>query len=80
METPRVWLVVEYHCHLPDPNRVSVWVSGRPLSDDKELAEDVAERLVGPVSLAEGNSVVELLRRQLEAAGVTVVVDAAADD
>jgi len=75
-----VWLVTEIHCHKPSEGWVSIWVSGRPLSDDKTLDEDVAERLIGPVDPAEGERLVSVLRRQLEAAGITVVSSFAADD
>jgi hypothetical protein len=80
MESPQVWLVVEYHCDLPEPDQVSIWISGRPLSDDRELADDVAEKLMGPVPLAESERLVGVLRDQLQAAGITVFVDWAADD
>ncbi len=43
MARPLVWLVVEVHCYLkPVGLRVSIWISGRPLSDDKAAEEDVA--------------------------------------
>ena len=74
------WVVVELHCYLRPAGQVSIWVSGRPLSDDKELEEDVAVKLVGPVPGAEGERVVGVLREQLGAAGVTVIESAAADD
>jgi hypothetical protein len=80
MTRPTVWLVVEYHCYLEPAGQVSVWVSGRPLSDDKTLEEDVAVKLVGPVPGAEGERVAAVLQEQLEAAGVTVIRTAAADD
>ncbi len=74
------WVIVEVHCYLKPAGQVSVWVSGRPLSDDKGLEEDVAVKLVGPVPGAEGERVAAVLREQLEAAGVTVIESAAADD
>jgi hypothetical protein len=73
-------VVLEYHCHLKPEDQVSVWLSGRPLSDDKMLEADVAVRLVGPVPGAEGERVVAVLQEQLGAAGVTVIRTAAADD
>jgi hypothetical protein len=75
-----LWVVIEVHCYLKPAGQVSVWISGRPLSDDKSLAEDVAVRLVGPVSGAEGERVAAILEEQLTAAGVTVIRSAAADD
>lgn len=80
MARPQVWLVIEVHCYLKPVGQISIWISGRPLSDDKTLEEDVAVKLVGPVSGAEGERVVGVLREQLEAAGVTVIETAAADD
>ena len=77
---PRVWLVTEYNCYLPEQDRATVWISGRPLSPNKELAEDVARPLVGPVPSAEARRLVEVLRAELQAAGVEVIEDAAADD
>lgn len=77
---PRVWLVLEYNCYLPEQDRVTVWVSGRPLSPDKELAEDVARPLVGPVPSAVGRRVIETLRAELQAAGVEVIEESTADD
>lgn len=77
---PQVWLVTEYNCYLPEQDRVTVWISGRPLSADKELAEDVARPLVGPIPSAAGRRVVEALRAELEAAGVEVIEESAADD
>jgi hypothetical protein len=70
---PRVWLVTEYNCHLPEPDRASVWVSGRPLSPDKELADDVARLLAGPMPSAEARRLVGVLRQELQAAGVEVI-------
>lgn len=81
MERPVLfWVVLEFHCYLRPANQVSVWVSGRPLSDDKTLDEDVAVKLVGPVTAEEGERVASVLREQLGAAGVTVVQSASADD
>jgi hypothetical protein len=77
---PRVWLVMEYNCYLPEQDRVTVWVSGRPLSPDKELEEDVARPLVGPVPSAEGRRVIKALRAELQAAGIEVIEVSAADD
>lgn len=75
-----VWLVVEVHCYLRPAGQVSIWISGRPLSDDKAIEEDVAIMLIGPVSGAEGERVLGVLREQLGAAGVTVIESATADD
>jgi hypothetical protein len=75
-----VWLVLEVHCYLRPSGQVSIWISGRPLSDDKVIDEDVAAKLVGPVSGAEGERVIGILREQLGAAGVTVIESATADD
>lgn len=80
MARPLVWLVVEVHCYLKPVGQVSIWISGRPLSDDKALEEDVAVKLIGPVLGAEGERVVGVLQEQLGAAGVTVIQTAAADD
>ncbi len=33
------WLVAEAHCCLRPVGQVSIWISGRPLSDDKRSAE-----------------------------------------
>jgi hypothetical protein len=77
---PRVWLVTEYHCYLPEPDRVTVWISGRPLSPDRELAEDVARPLLGPVPSTEARKLIEVLRTELEAAGIEVIEEASADD
>jgi len=77
---PQVWLVIEFHCYLRPSGQVSVWVSGRPLSDDKTIEDDVAVKLIGPVPGAEGERVVGVLKSQLEAAGVTVIQTATADD
>jgi hypothetical protein len=77
---PVVWLIVEVHCYLRPPGQVSIWVSGRPLSDDKSLEDDVAVKLLGPVPGAEGERVVGVLQNQLSAAGITVIQTAAADD
>jgi hypothetical protein len=77
---PRVWLVTEYNCYLPDPDRATVWISGRPLSPDKDLPDDVARPLVGPVPSAEARQVVEVLRAELQVAGIEVIEEAAADD
>jgi hypothetical protein len=77
---PQVWLVIEFHCYLRPSGLVSVWVSGRPLSDDKTIEDDVAVKLIGPVPGAEGERVVGVLKSQLEAAGVTVIQTATADD
>lgn len=54
MVSPVVWLVVEVHCSLKPVGQVSIWISGRPLSADKSLAEDVTVKLLGPVAGAEG--------------------------
>ncbi|HEU4753057.1 MAG TPA: hypothetical protein VFU47_08105 [Armatimonadota bacterium] len=77
---PRVWLVLEFHCHLPAPDQASIWISARPLSPDRDLAEDVGRKLAGPLPYPEAQRLVELLRGELEAAGVDVVMDSAADD
>lgn len=77
---PLVWLVVEIHCYLRPAGQVSIWISGRPLSDDKTLEEDVAVKLIGPVSGAAGERIVGVLQEQLGAAGVAVIQTAAADD
>ena len=77
---PRVWLVTEYHCYLPEQDRVTVWISGRPLSADRDLADDVARPLVGPVPSTEARRLIEVLRAELQAAGIEVIEDAAADD
>jgi hypothetical protein len=74
------WVIVEIHCYLRPDGQVSIWVSGRPPSDDKELEEDVAVKLVGPIPGEEGERVVAVLREQLGATGVTVIESAAADD
>jgi hypothetical protein len=75
-----LWLIVEVHCYLKPVGQVSIWISGQPLSDDKSLKEDVATKLIGPVTGAEGERIVGVLREQLGAAGVTVIQSAAADD
>ena len=74
------WVIVEVHCYLRPAGQVSIWVSGRPLSDEKRLEEDVAVRLIGPVPGEEGERVAAALKEQLGFAGVTVVESAAADD
>jgi hypothetical protein len=73
-------VVLEYHCYLKPEGQVSVWLSGRPLDNDKALEDDVAVRLVGPAPGAEGERVMAVLEEQLGAAGVTVIRSAAADD
>jgi hypothetical protein len=75
-----VWLVVQVHCYLRPAGQLSIWISGRPLSDNKTLEEDVAVKLIGPVPGAEGERVIAVLREQLAAAGITVIQTAAADD
>jgi hypothetical protein len=75
-----VWIVVEVHCYLRPAGQVSIWISGRRLSDDKTLEQDVGIKLVGPVSGADGERIVAILKEQLDLAGVTVVESAAADD
>jgi hypothetical protein len=77
---PLVWVVLEVHCYLEPEGQVSVWLSGRPLADNKMLEDDVAVRLIGPVPGAEGERVVAVLQEQLGAAGVTVIRSSAADD
>jgi hypothetical protein len=78
--SPVVWIVTECHCYPPHEGQLSVWMSGKPLSPDKELAEDCAEKLIGPVDAGVAERFVESFRRQLELAGVTVVSEYAADD
>jgi hypothetical protein len=80
VKQPLVWLIVEVHCYLKPVGQLSIWISGRPLSDNKALSEDVADRLVGPVSGAEGERIVSVLKKQLEIAGITIIQTAAADD
>ena len=80
MARPLVWLVVEVHCSLRPVGQVSIWISGRPLSDSKTLEEDVAVKLIGPVPGAQGERIVGVLQEQLGTAGVTVIQTAAADD
>jgi hypothetical protein len=77
---PTVWLVLEFNCYEPSPDRASVWISGRPLSPDKALEEDVARKLVGPVPTAEAERIIQALRSELEFAGVEVILESAADD
>jgi hypothetical protein len=77
---PQVWLIVEIHCSPPIQNLQSVWISGRPLSDDLNLEEDVAVKIIGPTSTTEADRVVQVLLEQLELAGVEVHVSSAADD
>ena len=77
---PRFWLVTEYNCHLSEQDQVTIWISGRPLSPDKELAEDVAQPLIGPIPAEEGRRIVTVLQAELEAAGVEVIEESAADD
>ena len=77
---PRVWLVAEYNCHLPEQDRVTIWISGRPLAPDKELSEDVAQPLIGPIPAEEGRRLLGVLRTELQAAGVEVINESAADD
>ena len=79
MARPVVWLAVEVHCYVEPVGQVSIWISGCPLSDDKSAEEDVAVRLVGPVSTAERDRNRRRRPEQLEAAGVTVIQSAAAD-
>lgn len=80
MRLPTVWIVLEIHSYPPTEGQVSVWISGRPLSDNKLIEEDIAVKLVGPVLHAEGERVIQVLREQLEVAGVTLVESATADD
>lgn len=80
MNRPLVWVIVEVHCYLKPVGQVSIWISGRRLSDNKTLNEDVAVRLVGPVPGAEGERIVGVLQEQLQVAGITVIQTAAADD
>lgn len=80
MRSPIVWIVIEIHSYPPTEGLVSVWISGRPLSKDKIIEEDVAIKLMGPVLHAEGERVIQVLRHQLEVAGVVVVESATADD
>jgi hypothetical protein len=75
-----VWLVVEVHCYLKPAGQVSIWISGLPLSGNKTLKEDVAVKLVGPVSGDEGERIAEVLQKQLGIAGVTVIEKVTADD
>jgi len=81
---PRVWLVIEIHCDTSpsagSAETASVWVSGRPLSPDKELADDVARKLIGPLPYSEAKQTAQVLRHELEEAGVEVILDWAADD
>ena len=88
----RIWLVVEFHCFQPRPSVlqrvlgkkditfVSVWISGRPLSPDKELTADVAQKLVGPIPFAMAQDLIKLLREQLGLIGVEIIEDSTADD
>lgn len=80
MQQPVVWVVVEFHYYLQPAGQVSIWMSGRPLDDDKDLEDDVAVKLVGPVTQIEGNRIVRVLQEQLGAAGVTVLRSGASDD
>jgi len=76
----QVWLIVEIHCHPPTRNQESVWISGRPLSDDLNLEDDVAVKVIGPTSNTEADRVLRVLLEQLQLAGVEVHVSSAADD
>lgn len=77
---PRIWLVTEFHCHFPQPNLVSLWISGRPLSPDRLLEEDVARKLIGPVPDEEAKRIVAVLRAELQAAGIDVHEEFSVDD
>ena len=59
---------------------VSNWIRGRPHSDDKSLAEDIAVKWFGPVPGSEGERIIGVLQEQLAAAGVTVIQSATAYD
>jgi len=76
----QVWLIVEIHCYPPIRNQESVWICGRPLTDDLGLEDDVAVKVIGPTSTTEADRVLRVLREQLELAGVQVHVSSAADD
>ena len=77
---PQVWLIVEIHCYPPIEDLESVWISGRPLSDDLNLEDDVAVKVIGPTSTTEADRVLRVLLEQLQLAGVEVHVSTAADD
>jgi uncharacterized secreted protein with C-terminal beta-propeller domain len=75
-----IWVIVEVHCYLEPAGQLSVWISGRKPSNDLTIEEDVAVKLVGPVSGEEGERVVRVLKEQLEYAGIKVIEKVAADD
>ena len=75
-----VWVIVEIHCHLEPVGQLSIWISGRKPSNALALKDDVAVKLLGPVSGEEGERVVRVLKEQLGISGVTVVEKVAADD
>jgi len=77
---PQFWIILELHCHLPEPDQASVWISGRPLSPDRALEEDVARKLCGPLPWSAASQLAECLRAELEVAGLEVAVEYAADD
>jgi hypothetical protein len=77
---PRVWLITEYNCHLSADNHVTIWISGRPLSPDLDLTDDVARPLIGPLPSADAREIAAILKAELETAGVEVIDDTTADD
>jgi hypothetical protein len=77
----KVFLICEVNCYEESPgDHGSVWAAVEPFDPAKDDYTERGTKVVGPLPGKEADLVLENLKKTLEAAGVPVAVEYAADD